>query len=146
MEPRNCLDLQNNVAGRDRKNSAVARGETLDKIVSARTSNILSEGEFRALALACFFVEIAEIPNHDGIVVDDPVSSLDDRHILESPSRARLEEIYRLLNGLELSRIRECQSCNRLFWAKRSDRTGCGKVCANRVRFKRFYHKTKLAD
>jgi len=27
MEPRNCLDLQNNVAGRDRKNSAVARGE-----------------------------------------------------------------------------------------------------------------------
>jgi hypothetical protein len=66
--------------------------------------------------------------------------------ILESPSRARLEEIYRLLNGLELSRIRECQSCNRLFWAKRSDRTGCGKVCANRIRFKRFYHKTKLAD
>ena len=56
-------------------------GVTLNKIVSARTSNILSEGEFRALALACFFAEIAEIPNHDGIVVDDPVSSLDHRQI-----------------------------------------------------------------
>lgn len=56
-------------------------GVTLNKIANARTSNILSEGEFRALALACFFAEIAKIPNHDGIVVDDPVSSLDHRHI-----------------------------------------------------------------
>jgi energy-coupling factor transporter ATP-binding protein EcfA2 len=56
-------------------------GVTLSKIVNARTSNILSEGEFRALALACFFAEIANIPNHDGVVVDDPVSSLDHRHI-----------------------------------------------------------------
>lgn len=56
-------------------------GVTLDKIATARSSNILSEGEFRALALACFFAEIAKIPNHDGIVVDDPVSSLDHRHI-----------------------------------------------------------------
>lgn len=56
-------------------------GVTLAKIATARTSNILSEGEFRALALACFFAEIAKIPNHDGIIVDDPVSSLDHRHI-----------------------------------------------------------------
>ena len=56
-------------------------GVTLNKIATARTSNILSEGEFRALALACFFAEIAKIPNHDGIVVDDPVSSLDHRNI-----------------------------------------------------------------
>jgi len=62
--------------------------------------------------------------------------------IVESPLRARVEEIYRLLNGLDLSRIRECQSCHRLFWARRSDRTGCGKVCANRLRSKRFYHRT----
>ena len=56
-------------------------GVSLDKIISARSSNILSEGEFRALAFACFFAEISEIPNHDGIIVDDPVSSLDHRHI-----------------------------------------------------------------
>jgi|ERR1700689_566191 len=64
--------------------------------------------------------------------------------IVESPLRARVEEIYHLPDGLDLSRTRECQSCKRLLRAKRSDRTGCGKVCANRIRFKRFYQNTKL--
>ena len=62
-------------------------GVALDKIASARSLNILSEGEFRALALACFFAEIAKIPNHDGLIVDDPVSSLDHRHIRQVASR-----------------------------------------------------------
>jgi len=39
--------------------------------------DILSEGEFRALALACFFAEIRGLPHHAGIIIDDPVSSLD---------------------------------------------------------------------
>ena len=56
-------------------------GVGLNSISTARNSNILSEGEFRALALACFLAEIATIPNHSGIVIDDPVSSLDHRHI-----------------------------------------------------------------
>ena len=56
-------------------------GVGLSKIVNTRNANILSEGEFRALALACFLAEIATIPNHNGIVVDDPVSSLDHRHM-----------------------------------------------------------------
>lgn len=56
-------------------------GVTLQKTQVANNSAILSEGEFRGLALACFLAEIAQIPNHDGIVVDDPVSSLDQDHI-----------------------------------------------------------------
>ena len=48
-------------------------GTTLTK----KTSEILSEGEQRALALAAFFTEI-EITLGDGpIIIDDPVSSLD---------------------------------------------------------------------
>ena len=39
--------------------------------------DILSEGEHRALALACFFAELKEIDGGHGIIIDDPVSSLD---------------------------------------------------------------------
>lgn len=42
---------------------------------------ILSEGEQRALALACFLAEIADDGVPYGLVVDDPVSSLDQRRI-----------------------------------------------------------------
>jgi energy-coupling factor transporter ATP-binding protein EcfA2 len=55
-------------------------GVALNKAGRDPSSEILSEGEFRGLALACFFAEIAGIPGHDGIVVDDPVSSLDHLH------------------------------------------------------------------
>ena len=56
-------------------------GVALSKIGREPTSRILSEGEFRGLALACFFAEIASISGHYGVVVDDPVSSLDHLHV-----------------------------------------------------------------
>jgi energy-coupling factor transporter ATP-binding protein EcfA2 len=43
-----------------------------------RVSEIASEGEQRALALAFFLAEVAMSDGDGGIVVDDPVSSLDD--------------------------------------------------------------------
>lgn len=43
-----------------------------------RVSEILSEGEQRAVALAFFFAETGLAEHTGGIVVDDPVSSLDD--------------------------------------------------------------------
>jgi energy-coupling factor transporter ATP-binding protein EcfA2 len=55
-------------------------GVALNKSAKASTSKILSEGEFRGLALACFFAEIGNIEGHDGIIIDDPVSSLDHLH------------------------------------------------------------------
>lgn len=38
---------------------------------------VLSEGEHRAVALACFFAELDLLPSKSGIILDDPVSSLD---------------------------------------------------------------------
>lgn len=55
-------------------------GPALEKIVRAQTSNILSEGEFRGLALACFLAEVTGIDGHDGVILDDPVSSFDHLH------------------------------------------------------------------
>jgi energy-coupling factor transporter ATP-binding protein EcfA2 len=43
-----------------------------------RVSDILSEGEQRALSLAFFLAEVATADHDGGIIVDDPTSSLDD--------------------------------------------------------------------
>ena len=62
------------------------RGEDAQSIVeidvNARqrirnNSDVLSEGEQRGLALACLLAELHEIGSDHGIIVDDPVSSLD---------------------------------------------------------------------
>jgi energy-coupling factor transporter ATP-binding protein EcfA2 len=51
--------------------------------VKCHTSDILSEGEHRALALASFLAEARSVSDEATLVVDDPVSSLDhDRSIL----------------------------------------------------------------
>lgn len=44
----------------------------------ARVSEVLSEGEQRAVSLAFFLAEVATADHDGGIVLDDPVSSLDD--------------------------------------------------------------------
>jgi hypothetical protein len=62
------------------------RGDGADSVVEValtarqritNNSEVLSEGEQRALALACFLAELNEIGSDHGIIVDDPVSSLD---------------------------------------------------------------------
>lgn len=75
------------------------RGQAGDSIVeislsaAQRISNseILSEGEQRALALACFFAELKEIGNTHGVIIDDPVSSLDHTRMDAVARRLALE-------------------------------------------------------
>jgi energy-coupling factor transporter ATP-binding protein EcfA2 len=57
----------------------------LDK---ARTSQVLSEGEARVIAIAGFLAELQLAPHANGIVLDDPVSSLD--HVFTGKIAARL--------------------------------------------------------
>ena len=66
-------------------------GVALNKTGRNPSSDILSEGEFRGLALACFFAEIGSIPGNDPIVVDDPVSSLDHLHVSRIAERLVIE-------------------------------------------------------
>ena len=67
------LDMTDRV---DAGDSLVEVSLTAQKQV-AKNSDILSEGEQRALALSCFLAELTEVGSHHGIIVDDPVSSLD---------------------------------------------------------------------
>lgn len=56
-----------------------------------KIGDILSEGEHRALALSCFFAELKEIGGRHGIIIDDPVSSLDNSR-MRSVAKRIIEE------------------------------------------------------
>ncbi|HGO6126438.1 AAA family ATPase [Burkholderia cepacia] len=56
---------------------------------------ILSEGEQRAIAIASFMAEIRLSKGHGGIVLDDPVSSLDHRRRWEVAERLARESLTR---------------------------------------------------
>ncbi|MFM8279894.1 MAG: AAA family ATPase, partial [Candidatus Limnocylindrus sp.] len=50
------------------------------KVPSVPPEEVLSEGEFRAAALAAFLAYVVEHPTGDAIVFDDPITSLDHRY------------------------------------------------------------------
>ncbi|CAN0622794.1 AAA domain-containing protein [Burkholderia multivorans] len=64
---------------------------TTPRFAKVRLSDILSEGEQRAIALASFLGEIAIEPGKSGIVFDDPVSSLDHMRRERIANRLALE-------------------------------------------------------
>jgi len=55
-----------------------------------RLGEVLSEGEHRVVALACFLAEARQLPGQPPLVIDDPVSSLD--HIRRDRVAERLVE------------------------------------------------------
>lgn len=54
---------------------------------AVKNNQVLSEGEQRALALACFLAEIGDYDPRYGIIIDDPVSSLDHLRIRKVAQR-----------------------------------------------------------
>lgn len=59
----------------------------LDAHRPAVKNRVLSEGEQRALGIACFLAEMSRIPGHHGIIVDDPVTSLDHQRLRKVAER-----------------------------------------------------------
>jgi hypothetical protein len=57
----------------------------------ANKARVLSEGEQRALGIACFFAEMKRVPGTHAIIVDDPVSSLDHQRLRKVAQRLVLE-------------------------------------------------------
>jgi ABC-type transport system involved in cytochrome c biogenesis ATPase subunit len=62
---------------------------------SVKIGEIASEGERRALALAFFFAELSLADGYGGIILDDPVSSLDDERREHIAARLVAEAIRR---------------------------------------------------
>ena len=78
----------------------------LDGAQHERVSSILSEGEFRALAIASFFAQIRGIPGHQGLIFDDPVSSFDHLYLRRAAERlaaeARARQVIVFTHNLSL--------------------------------------------
>jgi len=115
-------------------------GVTLEKSVNVTTSRILSEGEFRALALACFFAEVDSIPGENTIIVDDPVSSLDHsrirqvaRRIIEEAARRQVIVFTHDLNFLYdlWEAAGEGKTPMTTHQLERQDSTTCGAIKTN---------------
>ena len=71
---------------------ASERGESgyemkLDTWSNANTSDVLSEGEQHALGIACFLADVNGQPAKHGIILDDPVSSLDHVRVAQVADR-----------------------------------------------------------
>ncbi len=66
-------------------------GMDLETLTPISKHKILSEGEQRALALACFLAEVKRDPIKHGIIIDDPVSSLDHIRITRVAERLVVE-------------------------------------------------------
>ena len=85
-------------------------------------SDVLSEGEQGALALACFLAELHEIGSDHGIIVDDPVSSLD--HVRMQAVAVRLAE--EALKGRQVIVFTHNILFHHMLWTEaRRVRVGC---------------------
>lgn len=83
------------------------------KLPKAKTKDIISEGEFKAVALAEFFTDITLSQTNSGIIFDDPVTSLDHKirdkvaeKIIELAKQRQVivftHDIYLLVNLLDM--------------------------------------------
>lgn len=52
-----------------------------------------------------------------------------------------LDSFAETISGVDATRIRECNDCQRIFWAKRKDQSCCSKDCANRYHVRRYREK-----
>lgn len=102
------------------------------------TSEILSEGEQRALALAGFLTEVALTDGSGAIVIDDPVSSLDRDRSIRVAERINEEALKRqvivfthdIVFFNKLCRTADAQGIEPVTVALFSDKSAAGKVDA----------------
>jgi hypothetical protein len=69
-------------------------GYKLDGETGESKERVLSEGEQRALSIACFIGEMMQIPGSSGLIFDDPINSLDQGRI-----RCVSKRIVELVDG-----------------------------------------------
>lgn len=58
-------------------------------------------------------------------------------------AKVSLDSFAETINGVDVTRIRECKDCQRIFWAKRKDQSCCSTDCANRHHVRQ--HREKYA-
>ncbi len=136
--------------------SGGSEGILYHKLVFTRAPNVevpkvASEGQQRCLSIAAFFAELSTADTSDGIVFDDPISSLDFRYrnavavrlVEEAQSRQVVVFTHDLLFFHELSDIAERLSIEQHHQHVRQLPTGAG-VCIAQLPFWAMATKAKL--
>ena len=134
------LDIMHLKLGLSRKSSQTKAEFEVDpqtKLTKV-TSEILSEGEQRALALAGFLTEVALTDGSGPIVIDDPVSSLDrdrsckvaERIAEEASKRQAIVFTHDIIFFNELCRVADAKGIEPVTVALFSDKAAAGKVDA----------------
>lgn len=108
------------------------------------TSEILSEGEQRALALAGFLTEVALTDGSGAIIIDDPVSSLDRDRSARVAARLAKEALKRqvivfthdIVFYNELCRTADAQGIEPVTVALFSDQSAAGRIDAAGIPWK----------
>jgi energy-coupling factor transporter ATP-binding protein EcfA2 len=143
---RDHLDINHLNIGLTRKSSQtkaefdVDPGTKLTKI----TSEILSEGEQRALALAGFLTEVALTDGSGAVVIDDPVSSLDRERCARVAQRLAEESLGRqvivfthdIIFFNELCQAADARGIDPVTVALFSDKKLAGRIDASGVSWK----------
>jgi energy-coupling factor transporter ATP-binding protein EcfA2 len=96
LEALNAGRLPVRVAKRGQRGATYHRIELRgSQVPGAKVEDIASEGEFAALALAAFLAEVGQSGTSSGVVLDDPVSSLDHLHRRGVAQRLSQEAVRR---------------------------------------------------
>jgi ABC-type lipoprotein export system ATPase subunit len=152
---RKALDITHLKVGLTRKSdqTKAAFQTTPGTMLTKLASDILSEGEQRALALAAFLTEVAVTEGNGPIVVDDPVSSLDrdrglkvaERIASESQTRQVVVFTHDLVFFNDLCREADKRGVTAETIALFADATNAGKVDPAGVTWKGLNVNKRLA-
>lgn len=121
-----------------------------------QNKEVLSEGEFTALALACFFTEIDSIPGQGAIILDDPVSSLDHlrtrlvaKRLVDEAVKGRQVIVFThdLVFYYELRMVAAEKNCPTVtHWMRHTKEKGFGTIFENEEPWQAKKVKSRLSD
>jgi hypothetical protein len=154
-DERKCLDITHlkvNLARKSDQTKAAFQTNT-GTVLTKLSSDILSEGEQRALALAAFLTEVAVTEGSGPIVIDDPVSSLDRerglrvaaRIVVEAKTRQVIVFTHDLIFFNDICREADEQGVPTETVALFSDATNAGKIDPAGVSWKGLSVNKRLA-
>lgn len=131
-------------------------GVGLEAKKKIQNKEVLSEGEFTALALACFFTEIDSIPGEGAIILDDPVSSLDHlrtgqvaKRLVDEAVKGRQVIVFThdLVFYYELRIVAAEKDCPTVtHWMRHTKEKGFGTIFENEEPWQAKKVKSRLSD
>lgn len=69
-------------------------------------------------------------------------------HVVDGVVRLRPDYFTAAFEGIQLSRIKKCEDCGKVFWLRRAHavHVGCSPGCSNRLRVRKNYEKMSVED